>query len=103
MARSRAFASIAERTRWGTHTTWWPNGHVRSVAQYGDDAYEGLYATWYETGHRYELRHFVNGREAGGQQSWTAEGVLYLNYDVRDGRRYGMVNARPCVPTGGEK
>jgi len=32
------------------------------------------------------------------QQSWTAGGELYLNYEVRGGRRYGMVNAKPCLP-----
>ena len=31
---------------------------------------------------------------------WTSDGVLFLNYEVRGGRRYGLVNARPCIPTG---
>lgn len=83
----------------GTHVTWWPSGAVRSLAQYADDAYDGEYRTYYETGRPYELRHYSHGREAGLQQSWTADGALFLNYEMRDGRRYGMVNARPCVPT----
>jgi protein SCO1/2 len=72
---------------------------LRSVAQYSADAFDGVYQTWYESGGRYELRTFANGREAGRQQAWTADGSLYLNYDARDGRRYGLVNARPSLTT----
>ena len=31
------------------------------------------------------------------QQAWTPDGELYLNYEMRNGRRYGYVNARPCA------
>jgi protein SCO1/2 len=83
----------------GTHTAWWPNGTLRSIVQYSDDAYDGIYETWYPSGARYELRHYRKGHESGRQQSWTEDGTLYLNYEVRGGRRYGLVNARPCVTT----
>jgi protein SCO1 len=83
----------------GTHATWWPSGAVRLAAHYADDVYDGEYRTFHETGRPYELRHYSAGREAGLQQSWTADGVLFLNYEVRKGRRYGMVNARPCETT----
>ena len=84
----------------GTHVAWWPSGAVRLMAEYADDAYDGEYRTYYESGRRYELRHFRRGREAGLQQSWTSDGAMFLNYEMRDGRRYGMVNAHPCVPSG---
>jgi hypothetical protein len=78
--------------------TWWPNGHLRSSATYVNDVYHGEYRTWYASGHPYELRHFDRGREAGLQQSWTEDGTLYLNYETRNGRRYGLINAKPCLP-----
>ena len=59
---------------------------------------EGEYRTWHPNGQLAEVRRYVDGREAGLQQSWTPEGVLYLNYEVRNGRRYGLVNSRPCAP-----
>jgi hypothetical protein len=82
----------------GLAETWWPNGHPRSMAAYADDVYEGEYRTFYQDGHPYELRHFERGREAGVQQSWNEDGSLYLNYEVRNGRRYGLINATPCLP-----
>jgi hypothetical protein len=78
--------------------TRWPNGHLRSSANYLDDVYQGEYRTWYASGQPYELRHFEHGRETGLQQSWTEDGTLYLNYEVRHGRHYGLINAKPCLP-----
>jgi hypothetical protein len=54
--------------------------------------------TFYPNGQPYELRHFFNGREEGRQQAWTEDGTLYINYEMRNGRRYGFINARPCRP-----
>ena len=54
--------------------------------------------TYYASGKPYEVRHFLNGREEGVQQVWAEDGTLYINYDMRGGRRYGMINARPCAP-----
>ena len=58
--------------------------------------YEGEYRTWYTSGNPYELRHFEAGHESGLQQSWTEDGTLYLNYESRGGRHFGLVNARTC-------
>lgn len=54
--------------------------------------------TFYPNGRPYEVRHFFNGKEEGLQQAWTEDGTLYINYEMRNGRRYGFINARPCVP-----
>jgi hypothetical protein len=54
--------------------------------------------SYYPSGRLAELRHFVNGREEGLQQAWTDDGQLYVNYEMRNGRRYGFINARPCTP-----
>ncbi len=78
--------------------TYWPNGQIRSVATYHHDVRHGEYRTFREDGTRYELRHYDQGRESGMQQSWEQDGTLFLNYEVRKGRRYGFVNATPCVP-----
>lgn len=77
---------------------YWPNGNLRRSVDYLGDVRHGEYRTWTIDGKPYEFKHFVNGREDGLQQAWDADGTLYLNYVVKDGRRYGMVNAKPCLP-----
>jgi protein SCO1/2 len=90
--------TVASRN--GRQQQYWPNGLLRSDITYREDAYEGEYRTYYESGQPYERRHYRNGHEQGLQQSWTKEGALYLNYEVRDGRRFGLVNATPCNAVG---
>lgn len=77
---------------------FWPNGNVRRAFDVRDDVRDGEYRTFTIDGKPYEFKHFVQGREDGLQQAWDADGVLYLNYVVKDGRRYGLVNAKPCLP-----
>lgn len=78
--------------------TFWPNGRLRQTIEYLGDVRHGEYRTWSVDGRPYELKHYEYGREAGLQQAWDETGTLYLNYEVRNGRRYGLVNARPCLP-----
>jgi len=91
------------RKKIGLHRAYWPDGTLRLEAHYKDDAYDGAYRTWHPSGRPAEARHYADGRESGRQQAWTPEGVLYLNYEVRGGRRYGKLNARPCVPIHGAR
>jgi len=78
-------------------TEWWPNGHLRKDAWYLGDVRHGEYRTWTIDGKPYEFKHYAFGRESGRQQAWDDDGQLYLNYDVRNGRRYGLINAKPCA------
>ena len=80
--------------------TYWPNGRIKSAGTFLDDVRHGEYRTFRENGTPYELRHYDRGRESGLQQSWEADGTLFLNYEMRNGRRYGFVNAAPCLPAG---
>jgi hypothetical protein len=77
---------------------WYPNGTLRLEAHYRGDVLHGAYRIWYADGQSYQLRHYAGGRERGSQQAWTPTGKLYLNYEVWNGRRYGYVNAQPCLP-----
>ena len=95
---ARGPAGPAARNGW--HQTFWPSGQLRSDATYLNDAFDGEYRAYYESGAPYELRHYAQGHEAGLQQSWTEDGVLYLNYEVHGGRRFGLVNSSPCNAVG---
>jgi protein SCO1/2 len=78
----------------------WPNGRLRSDATYRGGVYDGDVLSWYESGRPYQRRHFAGGHEDGLQQAWTADGALYANYEVRHGRRFGLLNSTPCVEAG---
>lgn len=82
----------------GRFETWWPNGNLRTSVEYVDDVFHGEYRTFTVDGQPYELKHFALGKEAGLQQAWDENGQLYLNYEVRNGRHFGMLNAKPCLP-----
>ena len=100
-ASSAQARDVSAGERHGHVRTWWPNGHLKTDAYYNHDVLIGEYDTFYSSGAPYERRHYVRGHEEGRQQSWTESGELYLNYDVRHGRRYGLVNAAPCMEVGG--
>ncbi len=77
---------------------FWPNGKLRRAFDLRGDVRDGEYKTFTVDGKPYEFKHFVRGHEDGLQQAWDDRGELYLNYVVKDGRRYGMINAKPCLP-----
>jgi hypothetical protein len=82
-----------------SRATWWADGTPRTAGLFLRDVRHGEFRSWHANGQLAELRHYVDGREVGPQQSWTPDGILFLNYEVRNGRRYGLVNSRPCEPT----
>jgi antitoxin component YwqK of YwqJK toxin-antitoxin module len=95
----RTELGYARGEKTGRHRTWWPTGSLREVGLYWHDARVDEYRAYYSSGAPYERRHYASGHEAGLQQSWSEDGALFLNYEVRDGRRYGFVNAKPCLPS----
>jgi hypothetical protein len=93
-----AFAAPAPALTADVRMTSWPDGRPQTRGEYRHDVRHGEFRTWHRNGRLAELRHYVDGREAGLQQAWTADEVMFLNYEVRGGRRYGLVNAKPCLP-----
>ncbi len=85
----------------GRYVSFWPDGGPRVRAVYAGDVIEGEYRTWHPNGRRAELKHYSAGHEAGLQQAWTDEGELFLNFEVRNGRHYGLINSKPCLPVEG--
>ena len=85
----------------GRHVSYWPGGGQRVATIYNGDVIEGEYRAWHANGQLAELKHYVSGHQAGMQQAWTDRGELFLNFEVRNGRHYGLVNSRPCLPVAG--
>lgn len=54
---------------------------------------------YHSNGQVWRIQHYDrHGNESGLQTFWRPDGTLHSNYEVRHGRRYGLVNARPCRP-----
>ena len=85
----------------GRHVAYWPGGGRRVRTLYNGDVIEGEYRSWHANGHLAELKHYAQGHPAGLQQAWTERGELFLNFEVRNGRHYGLINSKPCLPVQG--
>lgn len=51
---------------------------------------------WYATGELYKILNLNMGKEEGLQQAFRLNGVLYANYEARDGRVFGLRKAKLC-------
>lgn len=78
-----------------THKGWWPNGNKRFEYHFKDGAYNGDYKEWYETGELLKQIHYTNGNDDSGK-GWRQNGKLYMNFVVKNGRRYGLNNSNLC-------
>jgi antitoxin component YwqK of YwqJK toxin-antitoxin module len=85
----------------GRHVSFWPGGAARVRTHYVDDMIEGEYRSFHKNGRLAESRRYVRGHEEGLQQAWTDGGELFLNFEVKNGRHYGLINSRPCLPVEG--
>ena len=83
--------------REGLHTGWWPDGSIRSLARFAADRHDGQALRWHANGQLAQASSYVDGHEAGRQELWAADGTLRATYVVADGRRYGLVGAKPCA------
>lgn len=85
----------------GRHVAYWPEGGRRVEAFFDGDVIHGVYRSWHRSGAAAEVKNYVAGRESGLQQAWTEEGDLYLNFEARNGRHFGLIISRPCLPVAG--
>jgi hypothetical protein len=81
----------------GVHRGWWPDGTLQFERRFEQGVAQGLSRTWHANGGRFEEHRYEDGSESGLQQLWYADGQLRASYEVRDGRRYGWIGAKPCI------
>lgn len=77
------------------HTGWWPNGNKRFEYHFAKGIYNGDYKEWYESGKPLKHIHYSNGIDDWGK-GWRETGKLYMNFAVKNGRRYGLNNSNLC-------
>jgi antitoxin component YwqK of YwqJK toxin-antitoxin module len=91
-------SAYREGRKVGRFASFWPDGTRRVDAYYDGDVIVGRYRTWHANGQPAEVRRYENGRESGLQQAWTDRGELFLNFEARHGRHFGLINSKPCLP-----
>jgi len=80
----------------GEHTGWFENGTMRFKYQFGSDVYDGTVEEWFADGKRATLFNYESGYEMGLQQAWYADGKYKFNYEVVNGRKYGLTGVKNC-------
>ena len=80
----------------GEHTGWWENGQLKFIHHYTNDLSEGSQEEWYPDGNPYKELNYSAGYEKGRQKIWRPDGRLHANYEVRNGRNYGLTGTMHC-------
>ena len=76
---------------------------LTAVLWYKKGKLHGEQKKWYDTGELFKIRHITMGEEKGMQQAFRRNGTLYVNYEARDGKHYGMKRSMMCVELSDEK
>lgn len=77
------------------HTGWWQNGNKRFEYHFSAGIYNGEYKEWYQSGKPLKHIQYINGKDICGK-GWRENGKIYMNFIVKNGRRYGVNNANLC-------
>jgi antitoxin component YwqK of YwqJK toxin-antitoxin module len=80
----------------GVHRGWWNSGMPQFECRYVDGNASGTCREWYSSGRLASVHRFENGVETGLQQGWSANGAPQFSYEMRNGRRYGLLGALSC-------
>jgi antitoxin component YwqK of YwqJK toxin-antitoxin module len=81
----------------GVYQTWWENGKLKSEYWFENDEYQGTCRDWNATGRLVRVKNYDRGQEVGMQQMWDDNGNLWANYEVRNGRNYGITGIKGCA------
>ncbi len=84
------------------HRGWWPNGNLRFEYHFDNGNYQGDYKEWYASGAALKHIVYANGKELSGR-GWRANGRIYMSFEVRNGRMYGLINPNLCYSLKDEK
>ncbi|CAH8290679.1 MORN repeat protein [Mariniflexile fucanivorans] len=80
----------------GIYKSWWENGLVAEESTYVNGFKQGIERQWHDNGTLSKLRHMVDGEESGMQQAWLKNGTLYINYEAKNGRIFGLLKSNLC-------
>lgn len=88
-----------EKKAWSTNAPHMLISHLN----YHQGKAHGKQRKWYATGEIFKIVNLEMGREAGIQQAFRKNGVLFANYEARNGRIFGLKKAALCFGLDDEK
>jgi len=80
----------------GVYKSYWENGALSEESNYENGLKQGEEKQWYDNGQLAKLRFLVDGNEQGMQQAWLKNGTLYINYEAKNGRIFGLMKSNLC-------
>lgn len=80
----------------GEIRSWWPDGSPASTLNYKNGSKDGEQKSWYPNGQLSRKTNFNMGLEEGMQQAWLENGKIYVNYEAKNGRTFGLRKAKLC-------
>ncbi|MEO1485183.1 MAG: hypothetical protein AAFU57_05530 [Bacteroidota bacterium] len=80
----------------GKSVMWWPNGSKSDVSFYKNRKRHGVQTKWYPDGTKARIMRFQDGKEHGLQQAWLPIGKIYVNYEAKNGRFFGLKRSNLC-------
>ena len=83
-----------EGKKQGKHIGFWLNGKKKFEYNYRDDIFHGEVKEWFESGQMYRHFNYEYGQEAGMQKMWKTDSRIKANYEVIDGRKYGLTGVK---------
>ncbi|QWX85687.1 hypothetical protein H0I23_06485 [Cellulophaga sp. HaHaR_3_176] len=87
----------------GLYRSWWENGALAEESFYIKGFKDGEEKQWYPDGQLSKFRNLVKGNESGMQKAWLKNGTLYVNYEAKNGRIFGLLRANLCYQLEDEK
>lgn len=97
---SKRYYHLGEKD--SVHEGWWADGHQRFKYHFRNGQYHGLFEEWYSGGQPFRHVMYQNGEEQWAK-GWRDNGKLFMNYVVRNGRRFGIFNAVLCYSLKNER
>ncbi|WP_179320438.1 toxin-antitoxin system YwqK family antitoxin [Winogradskyella helgolandensis] len=80
----------------GVYKSYWENGILALKVNYVDGKKQGEEKQWYSNGEISKIRQLEDNEENGLQKAWLPNGQLYVNYEAKNGRIFGMKRANSC-------
>lgn len=93
---------FAEGEKEGIHSGWWENGQQRFEYHFSKGQYNGDFREWSVNGTIAKHIEYKDGKEIRGK-AWRENGKVYMSFEMRGSRRYGLMNAKPCYTLRNEK
>lgn len=87
----------------GISKSYWPNKQLAKEVLFENSKKQGIETSWHKNGVVAKKRNIIDDKENGLQKAWLENGKLYVNYEAKNGRIFGMKKAIPCYSLEDEK